>query len=683
MSRPRLVFLAIAVLLVIGAQSGIWRSLDGGGASRTDAGLAGPSVAASPAAAQAPSSTAAAAPLAPLPTGPASGPERIRFFRSQIAVDDTGAIDVTETIQVVARGDQIRRGIFRVIPLTRTMGLGRVRAGFDLQSVTQNGAPAAHSVSLESGKAEIRIGDADVFLEPGVYTYRIAYRMTRQIGFFDGYDEIYWNATGDEWAFPIDQAQAIVTLPDNAEVISTSVYTGGFGAGDHDATVSVGAGEARFATTRPLPPQTGMTVAVAFPKGIVPEPSALTRLLGDPLMAIISIVGALATLVYFLYAWNGVGRDPALGPIIPVYRPTIPPHAMRYLDRMAYDTKCLVAALLDLAVKGHVEFSEGDADGSLTLTRVGPGRAEPSPGEAKVLAKLFAGVGDTVSLSKSDSVVLAKANTTLSAFLSGRFLRRHVDQNLGWWIGGFAIAAVTWILSDLSSADPIAGAAYRLFAFAAIVGVFVAGTLALRSWWLVVRRQWTSLPPALVFTVFTVVALVFALATSVLLIGDAGLVAGLALIVAAAIPPIFFRLMGRPTSAGIEAIREIEGTRLYLTVAEADRMKFHNPPDRTFEHFEALLPYAVALGVETAWTNQFAHLVAAGTMVAPVWYHGHHGGMWTPAALGSVSDGIGSGVSRTVNQGISSIRSASSGSSGSFGGGFSGGGGGGGGGGGW
>jgi len=118
-------------------------------------------------------------------------------------------------------------------------------------------------------------------------------------------------------------------------------------------------------------------------------------------------------------------------------------------------------------------------------------------------------------------------------------------------------------------------------------------------------------------------------------------------------------------------------------VAEADRMKFANAPDRTFEHFEALLPYAVALGVETAWTSQFAHLVAAGTMVAPVWYHGSHGGMWTPAALSSVSDGIGSGISRTVNQGVASIRSASSGSSGSFGGGFSGGGGGGGGGGGW
>ncbi|MGX1306293.1 putative membrane protein YgcG [Amorphus suaedae] len=680
MSRRRLIVLAVAVLALVALQPQAWRPLLQG--ETTWAGAASRLVAGVPSIVT-PARAATPAGLAPLPSGPASGPERIRFFRSEIALDDTGAIDVTETIQVVARGDEIRRGIFRVIPLTRTMGLGRVRADFDLKSVTQNGAPATYSVTVEEGKAQIRIGDADVYLEPGVYTYRLVYRMTKQVGFFDTYDELYWNATGDEWAFPIDTAQAIVTLPDSAEVISTSVYTGGFGDSDHDATVSTGPGEATFATTRPLPAQAGMTVAVAFPKGIVPAPSALARLLGDPLTAIICIVGMLATLAYFLYAWNKVGRDPPLGPIIPVYRPTIPPHAMRYLDNLAYDTKCLVAALLDLAVKGHVEFAEGEGGKTLTLTRVGPGRAEPSPGEAKVLAKLFAEIGDSVSLSKTDSVVLAKANTTLSSFLSGRFLRRHFDTNFGWWIVGVAIAAVTWIASDITGADPVAGAGFRLFALAAIIGLVVAGTLALKSWWQVFRRKWTSLPPALFFSFFTAVALVFSLGGGLLLIGEAGLVAGLALIVTAIVPPVFFRLMQRPTSAGIDAIREIEGTRLYLTVAEADRMKFHNPPDRTFEHFEALLPYAVALGVETAWTNQFAHLVAAGTMVAPVWYHGYHGGAWTPAALSSVSDGIGSGISHTVNQGISSIRSASSGSSGSFGGGFSGGGGGGGGGGGW
>ncbi|MDQ0316185.1 DUF2207 domain-containing protein [Amorphus orientalis] len=621
-------------------------------------------------------------PVPAAPSGPVSGPERIRLFQSRIDVRDSGAIDVHETIQVVAQGDQIRRGIFREIPLTRVMGLGRLTADFELTSVTMNGSPASYQLTMETGQAKIRIGNAEVILKPGVYTYEIAYSMTKQVGFFDGYDEIYWNATGDQWAFPIEKAEALVTLPDGASVLDASVYTGSFGESGDSATVETGRSGALFVTSQALPPESGMTVAVAFPKGIVAEPSWLARHVGNPFEVVVTVLGALATIGYFLYAWNKVGRDPALGPIIPVYRPQVPPHAMRYLDRMVYDTKCLVAAILDLAVKGHVEISEGP-DKTLTLTRVGPGKADPSPGEAKVLAKLFADEGDTVTLSKADSVVMAKANTTLKSFLGGRFLRRHVEHNLGWWLGGAAIAAATWIVGDLFSPDPLAGAAYRIFALATVVGLIVAGTLALKSWWLVFRRNWSSLPTALFFSFFTAIALVFSLGTSILLIGDAGFLAGTALLITAAVPPVFFWLMGRPTSAGLDALREIEGTRLYLTVAEADRLKFANPPDRTFEHFEEMLPYAVALGVETAWTNQFAHLVAAGAMVAPAWYHGSHSGAWSPAALNSVSDGIGSGISRTVSQGVSSIKAASGGSSGSFGGGFSGGGGGGGGGGGW
>ncbi|MEW5424685.1 DUF2207 domain-containing protein [Amorphus sp. 3PC139-8] len=680
----RFVFPIIAIVVILAAAvpngdalfSGLWNVFGQGETTPAAQGRSG--------ADQSVTVSQASEPTLPTPpaAGSISGSERIRFFQSEITVQKTGAIDVVETIQVVARGNQIRRGIYRVIPLTRVMGLGRVRADFHLNSVSRGGHDAPYRLTIENGQAEIRIGQADVILQPGVYTYRIAYTMSRQVGFFSDYDEIYWNVTGTEWAFPIERAQASIVLPAGAQVLDASVYTGRFGQSGHDATITRGLNWATFVAPSPLQPHEGLTVDVAFQKGVIPEPSLLTRVLGNPLEAGLTVLGAVLTLVYFVIVWRRVGRDPSLGPIIPVYRPELPPHAMRYLDRMAYDTKCLVAAILDLAVKGHVQIDEAD-NKTLTLTRVGPPKREPSPGEAKVLAKLFYDEGDQVRLSKADSVILAKANTSLKTFLSGRFLRKHIEKNFGWWLAGFAIAAVTWILGDLFSAAPLSGAGYRIAAFAAIVAFFVAGTLALKSWWLVFRRNWTSLPTALVFTLFTVVAAAFALGTSVLLIGEAGLVSGLALIAAAGIPPIFFKPMARPTSAGLEAIREIEGTRLYLTVAEADRLKFANPPDRTFEHFEELLPYAVALGVETAWTNQFAHLVAAGAMVAPVWYHGHHGGMWTPAALNSVSDGIGSGISQTVNQGLASIKAASGGSSGSFGGGFSGGGGGGGGGGGW
>jgi hypothetical protein len=70
---------------------------------------------------------------------------------------------------------------------------------------------------VNSGSATVcgsRIGDADA-VERGEHSYAIRYTTTRQLGFFDGYDELYWNVTGNGWIFPIDDAEARIRLPQN------------------------------------------------------------------------------------------------------------------------------------------------------------------------------------------------------------------------------------------------------------------------------------------------------------------------------------------------------------------------------------------------------------------------------------------------------------------------------------
>jgi uncharacterized membrane protein len=100
-------------------------------------------------------------------------------------------------------------------------------------------------------------------------------------------------------------------------------------------------------------------------------------------------------------------------------------------------------------------------------------------------------------------------------------------------------------------------------------------------------------------------------------------------------------------------------------------LQFHNAPEKNPQHFEALLPFAVALGVEGAWANQFKDLSKA-----PSWYHDSSGSAFNAAMFShSMSDFSGS-----VQSVASSVTSASSGGSGFSGGGAGGGGGGGGGG---
>jgi len=126
---------------------------------------------------------------------------------------------------------------------------------------------------------------------------------------------------------------------------------------------------------------------------------------------------------------------------------------------------------------------------------------------------------------------------------------------------------------------------------------------------------------------------------------------------------------------------ELEGFRMYLSVAEADRLNLLNPPERTPELFERFLPYALALDVEQAWSESFADVLARardaeGNPYRPVWWVGGAYHAFHPEAFAS---SLGDSLATT----IASSATAPGSSSGFGGGGSSGGGGGGGGGGGW
>ena len=153
-----------------------------------------------------------------------------------------------------------------------------------------------------------RIGSADRFVPNGPNTYVIQYRTTRQVGFFDKFDELYWNATGTGWTFPIDVAEARITLPEKVDFIQTAFYTGPQGAQGKDAAVvEQRPGTIVFRTTRPLPDHNGLTVAAAWPKGIITPPTLepARSAIGSRTICrlIVGAGGILALLGYFAFAW--------------------------------------------------------------------------------------------------------------------------------------------------------------------------------------------------------------------------------------------------------------------------------------------------------------------------------------------------------------------------------------------
>ena len=165
----------------------------------------------------------------------AQGGERIVQFRSDIVVAPSGAVTVTETIDVIATGNQIKRGILRDFPTTYKGRHGEtVTVGFEVLEVRRDGNAETFKTERRANGVRLRIGNKDVFIEHGKHRYTIVYRTNRQIGFFEDFDELYWNVTGSDWTFAIERALATLTLPGGAEVLNWAAYTGRPGEGGED-----------------------------------------------------------------------------------------------------------------------------------------------------------------------------------------------------------------------------------------------------------------------------------------------------------------------------------------------------------------------------------------------------------------------------------------------------------------
>src|SRR5690625_7105998 len=145
----------------------------------------------------------------------------------------------------------------------------QVFVDFEPLSVERDCNPEPWITENRTNGVRVNTGDDSFLPTPLETTYSLRYRTSRQLGFFDQYDELYWNVTGTGWIFAIDRASARVHLPTAvaAEHMQINYYTGPYGSQAQDAEASVPeAGIVDFATTQSLAPNEGLTLSVTFPK---------------------------------------------------------------------------------------------------------------------------------------------------------------------------------------------------------------------------------------------------------------------------------------------------------------------------------------------------------------------------------------------------------------------------------
>ncbi len=421
--------------------------------------------------------------------------------------------------------------------------------------------------------------------------------------------------TGNSWTFPIERADTIIRLPDGAEVLQHAAYTGPFGAQGRDVAVIAAKGSLyRAETTRRLEAGEGFTVAVGFTKGIVTPPAP------PPDYTVTSYYvlggGVLFMALYYMLTWLRVGRDPSGGPVIPRWHPPegLEPAGVRYIWTRAYDEKSFAAALIGLAAKGLLRITHGE---HYEIARTGGDKSGLTLTEKKLLSY----VPKTLQVKRGNAGALDLMWSTLRHHTTTDFDRPTVLRNRKWfWLG--ILLSFLVLVASLIFVRP------EEFTVALIV-VYICGAIWALALWLLFmgfRMFRTSWFLALLLLAICVPLMALGLLfPPALVMGFSGPTLWIymaALAALAAMHILFARLLSAPTVLGAKLKAEVEGLRLYMTTAEEHRLNLLNPPDKTPELFERLLPYALALDCENRWSDKFASVLEAARYTGPTWYQG-------------------------------------------------------------
>lgn len=545
--------------------------------------------------------------------------ERILSFHSDIRVFADGMIEVTETIKVRVEGKAIRRGIYRDFPVEYRDRLGNTyQITVEPLAVTRNDKPEAFHTKRSGRDIRTYFGRADRFIEHGEHTYTFRYRANRMLGFFDQHDELYWNVTGFRWAFPIDKASATVTLEFDVphDAIRVAGFTGPYGSKEQKFGRYFGeAGSVHFNVIGPLAAASGLTIVVGWPKGFVAEPTWGQRS-GWLLKDNRNLLSALLGLLLLLAYY------------IPVWR----------------------------------KYGR-DPDEGVIVTRYEPPQGF-SPSSLRYVRQMY----------YDDKVMTAAVvNLAVKGYLE---IRNEAD-----------VHALIKLDSDRPRPALAAG---EQELYSALFKDNSSVTLEISNHEILgearrahkqslkddykqkyfITNGAMNIPAIGIVLLATVVSLASGDGPTPSVIG--------AIVLMFVLMAFFAIIMKRPTLRGRQVLDDMLGFKDYLEIAEKEELNLRNPPEKTPQLFESLLPFALALGVDQQWSERFAKTLAAvrdpnGDGYRPSWYYG----TWNSSNLARTTSELSSGLNSAITSSVSPPGSSSGG------GGFSGGGGGGGGGGGW
>lgn len=199
----------------------------------------------------------------------------IKNYHVDITVLEDGKIDVIETIAMDIDHEDIRLGIIRDIPEYYSLYKKLVHTPVNVLSVTRNGKPENYWIERRNNKAEVFTGAkeniAKNYIPLGENVYVIHWTSPNHIRGFVDYDELYLNAIGNDWEFPIEKASVTLHLPSSVKAMQSAGYYGYRNSRNKADVIQVSPTEINFTVPSSIGNGQGLTVATGFTKGIIPS----------------------------------------------------------------------------------------------------------------------------------------------------------------------------------------------------------------------------------------------------------------------------------------------------------------------------------------------------------------------------------------------------------------------------
>ena len=546
--------------------------------------------------------------------------ERILSFDVTAELRGDSSLLVTERIRVIIEHKTINHGIYRVLPISQRLeGGGVIHHDYNFVSISLDGKDVPYSQALRSGNIAIAIGSAQKKAPLGEHVYEIRYITSNHVLFFEDRDEIYFNVTGNDWNFSIDNASFTFLVPGGVtNILKTTAFTGAHGEKNSDFVMG---GKNVFRTTRPLGAGEGLTVAVAWKKGLVvkPAPSDADQRRDHRLYFL-----ALYVFLAFYYVLNKIcfSEKPTQS-IIPLFSAPegMTPGYMAALKTKGYSGRILHADILWAAVNGFLRIDLEEKKDIVLYPQDMAKTVAPWINEwCGSLASYLFSSNDSCALRskegrKSAGKSFRKLKSKYCEILSGFWKDRTPVKIFGWVVMAVLVCLTTFAIGVPGRGEEDAELVFIIgMGFTCIfcfVGVFLA-------------RVAITKDSGMVRIIACLIALAFFVFGAVM---GYTVVEGDYILLAMYVGLFFATVwcMGNlPNSTYTEKAMpsyvQMQGLEMYILTAEKHRLEKLNPPEDTVAKYEELLPYAVALGCADAWQKRFDALLRQ-CDYRPGWVH--------------------------------------------------------------